>query len=600
MKATRAVWVCGAFAALAAVPEALAQDPFRQTVVVTAAATPIELGHATRTLAVITREQIASLPVSSIADVLRLLSSVDVRARGDRGVQTDFAIRGANFGQMLVLVDGVRLNDAQSGHHNGDIPVPLDAVERIEVLHGPGSSLFGADAFGGTVNVITRRRAEPSAVLKGGSFGFASARGEAGFERGALREIAAVSIDRSSGFIYDREFDTVIAHSRTSFGTQAGLSVSFLRKAFGANNFYGGNAPSREWTNQTLVAADRRFGDAAAWAFSVNGSYRTHGDRFVFNRERPELSDNRHRTHTILGSVTASRRVGDNVSITAGIEGGQDWIRSSNLGDHAISRGSVYGEWRQEVARSVHVDATLRIDRYSEFGASWSPSIGAGWSPADALRLRASVGRAYRVPTFTERYYSDPANLARPEVGPEFAWAGEAGADVFVGSGWLLQATFFGRADRDVIDWLRPTIADRWRTFNIRDVTTVGAEMGVRKAFPGGGFVQAHYSALDVDAAGVTQLSKYVLDYAPRSFTAAALVLLPARLHVAPRLEYRRRARPSGTVDYVLLDARVGRRLSRALELFVEGTNIFDVAYEEIAGVRMPGAAMAVGLRVGR
>lgn len=600
MKATRAVWVCGAFAALAAVPEALAQDPFRQTVVVTAAATPIELGHATRTLAVITREQIASLPVSSIADVLRLLSSVDVRARGDRGVQTDFAIRGANFGQMLVLVDGVRLNDAQSGHHNGDIPVPLDAVERIEVLHGPGSSLFGADAFGGTVNVITRRRAEPSAVLKGGSFGFASARGEAGFERGALREIAAVSIDRSSGFIYDREFDTVIAHSRTSFGTQAGLSVSFLRKAFGANNFYGGNAPSREWTNQTLVAADRRFGDAAAWAFSVNGSYRTHGDRFVFNRERPELSDNRHRTHTILGSVTASRRVGDNVSITAGIEGGQDWIRSSNLGDHAISRGSVYGEWRQEVARSVHVDATLRIDRYSEFGASWSPSIGAGWSPADALRLRASVGRAYRVPTFTERYYSDPANLARPEVGPEFAWAGEAGADVFVGSGWLLQATFFGRADRDVIDWLRPTIADRWRTFNIRDVTTVGAEMGVRKAFPGGGFVQAHYSALDVDAAGVTQLSKYVLDYAPRSFTAAALVLLPARLHVAPRLEYRRRARPSGTVDYVLLDARVGRRLSRGLELFVDGTNIFDVTYEEIAGVRMPGAAMAVGLRVGR
>ena len=63
----------------------------------------------------------------------------------------------AALGQMLVLVDGVRLNDAQSGHHNGDIPVPLDLVERIEVLYGPGSSLFGADAFGGTVNVITRR-----------------------------------------------------------------------------------------------------------------------------------------------------------------------------------------------------------------------------------------------------------------------------------------------------------------------------------------------------------------------------------------------------------------------------------------------------------
>ena len=89
------------------------------------------------------------------------------------GVQTDFALRGANFGQMLVLVDGVRLNDAQSGHHNGDIPVPLDAVERIEILQGPGSAIFGADAFGGTVNVITRRRAPASLEVRGGADGYA-------------------------------------------------------------------------------------------------------------------------------------------------------------------------------------------------------------------------------------------------------------------------------------------------------------------------------------------------------------------------------------------------------------------------------------------
>src|SRR5688572_29184204 len=101
---------------------AAAQGPFRQDVVVTAAATPVALGSVTRTLTIITREQIAQLPVHSIADVLRLAASVDVRSRGERGVQTDFAIRGANFGQMLMLVDGIRLNDAQSGHHNGDIP----------------------------------------------------------------------------------------------------------------------------------------------------------------------------------------------------------------------------------------------------------------------------------------------------------------------------------------------------------------------------------------------------------------------------------------------------------------------------------------------
>jgi iron complex outermembrane receptor protein len=164
--------------ALTASVTAGAQGPYRQDVVVTAAATPVELGTVTRTLTVITRDQIARLPVHSIADVLRLTASVDVRARGTRGVQTDFAIRGANFGQMLVLVDGVRLNDAQSGHHNGDIPVPLDAGERIEVLHGPGSSIFGADAFGGTINVITRKEASPaSGVVQAGSFGLVAGRG---------------------------------------------------------------------------------------------------------------------------------------------------------------------------------------------------------------------------------------------------------------------------------------------------------------------------------------------------------------------------------------------------------------------------------------
>jgi outer membrane cobalamin receptor len=138
---------------------AAAQQPpaLQETVVVTGSATPVAFGNLTRTVRVISREEIARLPARSVADLLRLLANVDVRARGPRGVQTDFTLRGAGFGQALVLVDGLRLNNAQSGHHNGDIPVLVEDIERIEVLAGPGSALFGADAFGGTINVITRR-----------------------------------------------------------------------------------------------------------------------------------------------------------------------------------------------------------------------------------------------------------------------------------------------------------------------------------------------------------------------------------------------------------------------------------------------------------
>jgi iron complex outermembrane receptor protein len=553
----------------------------------------------TRTLDVITREQIAALPVHSVADVLLLASSIDVRARGERGVQSDFDVRGAGFGQMLVLVDGVRLNDVQSGHHNGDIPVPLDAIERIEILYGPGSSLFGADAFGGTVNIITRHgAARPALTVRTGSWGYAAGEGEAAISHGSVSESLAASADRSSGFINDRDYRTTLLRSRTDIGEHTDVAVSFLAKAFGAYNFYGGNAPSREWTNQTLITATHRFGMAAGWTFLSQASYRTHGDHFVFNELNPALSDNTHRTHTAIGSIAASRQLSKSGSLTIGAEGGADRIHSTNLGNHALNRVSGYGEWRQALTPHTQLDASLRVDDYSEFGSSWSPSAGVSWWPSARVRLRASAGRAFRVPTFTERYYHDPANLASPGVGPEHAWSSEGGVDLFLANGWMLQATVFDRSDHDVIDWLRPTVNDIWRTYNIRDVDTKGVELEARRTFRNGAFVQAGYTRLDQNATPVNQLSKYVLDYAPHSFVAAASVPVLEKVRVAPRLEYRRRVRSTGTSDYALFDARVSRPIGSMFDVYVEGTNLFNVRYQEVAGVDMPGAAVTVALSV--
>ena len=240
------------------------------------------------------------------------------------------------------------------------------------------------------------------------------------------------------------------------------------------------------------------------------------------------------------------------------------------------------------------------MDHYDEFGTSWNPSFGAGWWATSSVRLRGSVARAFRVPTFTERYYSDPANLAREEVGPEKSWAEEAGVDIVMGGGWLLQTSVFARQDDDVIDWLRATTAERWQTYNVRDVSTLGFEVGVQKALSSGAFLHAQYTAIDLDAATVNLLSKYVLDYAPHSVAAGAAIPLPAGFRVAPRLEYRRRSRSTGTSDYVLLDTRLGRRINKTFDLFIDGTNLFDVSYQEIAGVAMPGAAFSVSLAIAR
>jgi len=185
-------------------------------------------------------------------------------------------------------------------------------------------------------------------------------------------------------------------------------------------------------------------------------------------------------------------------------------------------------------------------------------------------------------------------------VQPEHTWAGEAGADVILTPGLLLQGTLFTRADHDVIDWLRTSPAERWQTYNIRDVDTHGYEVSLRRNFLKDGFVVAGYTGLTQKAPQVMQLSKYTLDYAPQSLTAAMSLPLPAKLRVAPRLEYRRRTRSSGGEEYVLLDMRVGYRLAALIDVYVDGSNLLDRAYSEVAGVPMPGAAIMVSVAIGR
>ena len=98
-----------------------------------------------------------SLVLNSLVDLLRLDPSLDLKARAPNGVQGDLSIRGGGFGQTLVLLNGLRLNDVQSGHHNMDIPVPLDSVARVEVMRGSGSTLYGSDAVGGVVMLFAAR-----------------------------------------------------------------------------------------------------------------------------------------------------------------------------------------------------------------------------------------------------------------------------------------------------------------------------------------------------------------------------------------------------------------------------------------------------------
>lgn len=568
-----------------------------EKVVVTANAYPVPFENLSRTVAVFTRQDIEKLPAKSIADVLAHATALDLRPRTPFGGQADISVRGAGFSQALILVDGVRINDSQTAHHNADFPVQLQEVERIEVMPGAGSSLYGADAFGGTINIVTRRDPESvRASFGAGQHGLVEGAGSASFRSGSVRQSINVSGSRSSGFEYDRDSRTVSINGRTGIGPGLSIFASHVNKEFGANGFYG-PAPSREWTNQTMVSVEhnRTLRPGAKAEFQAH--YRTHGDRFLYDQRTPGLFENRHRTHAAGATVKLQRILSSQVTLALGGEAGGDWIRSTNLGNHSYTRMSVFGEMQWRPSKTASLYPGLRIDYYSSFGAAVSPSVSGSWWIQPRVRVRSSGGRAFRIPSFTERYYRDPNHQADPQLKPERAWSAELGTDVIPAKEWMLSLTVFTRRESDVIDWVRsfrPEIGnDKWRTANIRKLHTSGLELGIERSLGAEAGFSVRYSRISSDPGSVDYVSKYVLDYARDLWSGSAFFPIPFSFRYRQSVNYKRRA--DGR-SYWLLDNRLERDFS-IFTASIECSNLLNERYQEVLGVNMPGRWFSMTLR---
>lgn len=573
---------------------AIAQQPaaVQETVIVTATASAETLGNVGRPIAIVSGDELRKLGVGSFADALRLVAAVGVRSRGAFGVQSDLSIRGAAFGQTLVLVNGVRLNDAQSGHHNSDIPVPIGEIERIEVLLGAGSSLHGADATGGTVNIITRQGGGQLLVdASVGQHGLVEASGTLGRARGGLDHVFSGSLSRSDGFMPTRDHNVRLARYQATFQRDTTVTVGVIDKAFGANGFYG-PAPSREWTEQLLATVHHRYARSRRWQGSADASYRRHGDRFIYDEGNPTRSQNTHRTRAIAANVRWHGMLSETMQLNLAAGAGRDIIESSNLGDHAFSRASLAAELRHSLGARVTLHPGIRVDTYTGFGTSWNPAVAvSGWI-SDRVRLRASAGRAFRVPTFTELFYTDPNHEAAGALSPETAWSTDAGTDLFARS-WTVSAAVFTRKENNIIDWVRPSSAVRWRTANIREGRARGFETSVKRRWEAGAQAGIQYMWLESEAPALDLLSKYVLDGVRHSLAASATGEW-RNIRLGSRAEWRRR---SDGPSYWIVDVRVGLSVGR-VEPYAQTMNLLDARYQEIRGVEMPGRWIKVGVRL--
>ena len=578
-----------------------------EKIVVTPSRFLTELGESSRSVTVLDEPAISSESVyKAIPDTIGEIGGIDVRRRGPEGVQSDISIRGTTFEQNAALIDGVKVSDPQTGHFNTDWPLTMMDVDRVEIVKGPASSVYGPNAFGGAVNIVTKKPVGEKFIVysEGGSFDYFDGGISVSVPMGPLTNRFSIEERRSSGYMPETQSDiftlTDTALLETPFGTYDFL-FGYMYKDFGAADFYHNLYPNED------ERTDTRF-------FKLGGSIeqgslkaeprlflRRHKDKFILDSNLPGSTTNYHTTYNYGGELNFTLE-NSFMDTAFGYELSRDTIDSTNLQTHSRTKDGIYFEISPHLARDLYINIGLREDYFSEFGWQCSPTVSASFKAREDLTLRGVIGRAYRIPTFTDLYYNDAGNKGDASIRPESCWSYEAGADYSSGAiSW--SGTFFHRDSYDTIDWIRYSSRNRWQASNIGSTSTNGAEASftldldkICKGIPVKK-LSLDYTAIDTYAKH-DYLSKYALDYLKQQICGIAQVELFG-FRNSWVLNYKKRV---GGCEPVIVDMKITKDIVRkgrvVFEAYFEVENLFNTDYTEQSGVRMPGRWIKSGARL--
>ncbi|HCJ66716.1 MAG TPA: hypothetical protein DHV62_05160 [Elusimicrobia bacterium] len=568
--------------------------------ILTASRLPSKFSDLTRQVTVITAEEISKMPINSVQEVLNYVSGADLQTRSPFGLQSELSLRGANFEQALILINGVRVDDPQTGHHDLTLPLTLKDIERIEILHGGGSSVYGADAFGGVVNFIIKKPKEKNLNF---DFAYRDYQTKEGLFSGTFgRENFSqrISVEKkvSSGWFKKEgkkvtDFDFLIFSGLSQYDLRKNFSsprfslvYGYTDKVFGAYDFYspGKDADSREWMKTKFVSLTV---ESKQQFFPQTKIYfRENDDRFIY-KYSINYGINEH-TSQILG-IDSFLRVNSNFLF--GSEILAESIVSTKLGKQRDSRWSLYAEYRDNYTEKLNLSAGLRMDTYSRYDQVLSPSFALGYSLRPEMKLLLSFGKSYRVPSYTELYYEDPANKGNAELKPEEAFTWEGGLN-YQRRNYQSKLTLFQREHKEAIDWGRYSSSEKWQVRNIGRLKFTGleSESEIYLFSLRGKFKYSYLKATSEMPSGYQ--SKYTLRYPEHLFSLETTFLTIFGLQANLNGIYKKRYQEDG---YFLLNSRVSKKFGFTT-IYLDGLNLLNIKYEEILGVPQPGRWLGIGI----
>ena len=557
-----------------------------------------------RSISLVQNEEIKNSPAISTADLLHYVGGVDVRTRGANGIQSDIGIRGGTFEQTLILVNGIKLNDPQTGHHSMNLPINLQQIERIEVLKGPSARTFGQNAFAGAINLVTKEPEKSYATLglQGGDFKLWGVNASGGLITGKNSHQVAFSYNASDGYKHNTDYSLLNAFYQGSIGVGNGklnLLAGFTDRAFGANGFYASPAYTEQYeTVQTGLASISYELPIGTTRLTTRAYYRQNNDEYIFIRDDPEYYKNNHTGKTI--GLEANWVIPfENSTTGIGVDLNSVSLNSNNLGERERFVSTMFLEHHMEFFNDrLSITPGVQLNNYSDFGFNTLPGVDLGYHLNQSWTVYGNVGYTYRVPSYTDMYYSDPVNEGNPDLKPEYAWNYEVGIKNRRNNVFTTEVGLFIRDGKNMIDWVRASDTDPWKPVNLLGLRMSGVDM--QSTISLHSFLPALFDQLSIK---YTYIDAQVSDY-ESLLSRYALENLKHQLRVGLQLKYGNNITHTITMgyydrvnleDYMVCDTRLAFRVPK-FSVFVDVTNVFDETYQETNLVVMPGRWAKAGI----
>ncbi len=606
-------------------------------VMVTASKVAMPINLAAKQVTVLTDREIERAPVISIEDLLNYVAGVDIQQRGPHGVQADITLRGGSFDQTAILLNGINLTNPHTGHYSFDIPINLSDIERIEIVQGPSSLVYGASAFSGGVNIITKKDAESGIYtkLEAGMHGLFSVDARGSYAGETSVHSLSAGYKRSDGYILNSDYNiyNLLWQSRFNIvNSKIDLLAGLNDKAYGANTFY-------------TAAYPNQFDDTKGLFFSLKGEtsgklkltphiyWSRHYDEFQLIRDGTYDVPSKYTGHNYHRSDVFGMNLHMQYASRLGISsfGGEfrnEGIISNVLGNTLEKPIGKYTKSDNRTNISYFAEHNFILERFTlSLGGllnlnsavtnqfDFYPALNGSLRATDNLSLYGSWNKATRMPTFTDLYYTTATHNGNINLEAELSEAFEMGAKF---CSQVIKSSFavFYMEGKNMIDWVKSSPEALWESTNYTQINKKGFEVDISLDFKKWfgqnqplNSINVGYMFLDQERVEDELISNYILNHLRHKFITKLQHGLIKNLSLSWNFRWQKRngsyvqyndLQPGEEVNYApfsILDVKANYKLHN-IDFFINANNIFNIVYIDLGNIPQPGFWLTGGASI--